>query len=108
MLQRRNVPLCLSIRGNKCSGLDFFLAVLVLLNGAGLVGDYPGGLDHPIALAEVSPPHVLVCDLDDVGDGEPALLPVAQALALVPACKQKTGRGTEKGGGGFLWFMQQH
>lgn len=87
-----------------------FLAVLVLLNGAGLVGDYPGGLDHPIALAEVSPPHVLVCDLDDVGDGEPALLPVAQALALVPACKQKTGRGTGKGGGGggFLWFMQQH
>ena len=66
------------------------------MNGAGLAaGDHAGGLHHSVALAEVSPPHMLVGDLDDVSDGEPALLTVRQADAFIQACE----RG-EKGWGG--------
>lgn len=49
-------------------------------------GDLAGGLDDAIALLQVAPPHVLVGDFDDVADGEPALLAVGQADALVPTC----------------------
>lgn len=40
------------------------------------VGYHARSLHHPVALAEVPPPHVLVGDLYDVHRGEPALLTV--------------------------------
>lgn len=47
------------------------------MNGADLaVGNRACSLYDPVALSEVSPPHVLVGDLYDVSYGEPALLTV--------------------------------
>lgn len=40
-------------------------------------------LQDSVALPEVAPPHVLVGDLNDVSHGEPALLSIRQADALV-------------------------
>lgn len=60
----------------------------LLINGVHL-GDPARSLQHPVALPEVPPPHVLVGDLDDVSHGEPTLLSIRQADALVHAL----GRG---------------
>lgn len=54
------------------------------MKGAGL-GDHACGLHDSVALPQVSPPHVLVGDLQDVPDGEPALLTIRQADAHVKA-----------------------
>lgn len=48
---------------------------LLLTDGVVLL-DQAGGPHHSVALPQVPPPHVLVCDLDDVADREPALLAV--------------------------------
>lgn len=48
---------------------------LLLTDGIVLL-DQTGGPHHPVALPQVPPPHMLVCDLDDVADREPALLAV--------------------------------
>lgn len=48
-------------------------------------GDHGRRLHDPVALPEVSPPHMLVGDLHDVGCGEPAPLTVRQAYAFVTA-----------------------
>lgn len=47
----------------------------LLINGVHL-GDPARSLQHPVALPEVPPPHVLVGDFDDVSHGEPALLSI--------------------------------
>lgn len=54
----------------------------LLINGVHL-GDPARSLQHPVALPEVPPPHMLIGDLDDVSHGEPALLSIRQADALV-------------------------
>ena len=46
------------------------------MNSAGLSGNYLRSLNDPVALSEVSPPHMLVCDLYDVSNGEPAFLTI--------------------------------
>lgn len=56
----------------------------LLINGVHL-GDPARSLQHPVALPEVPPPHVLVGDFDDVSHREPALLSIRQADALVHA-----------------------
>lgn len=38
--------------------------------------DQAGGPHHSVALPQVPPPHMLVGDLDDVADREPALLAI--------------------------------
>lgn len=45
--------------------------------------DSARSLQDSVALPEVAPPHVLIGDLDDVSHGEPALLSIRQADALV-------------------------
>ncbi len=83
---------------NLCPGefvhLKWF-SVNMLLAGDGL-GDHARSLHHSVALSEVSPPHVLIGDLDDVSHGEPALLTVWQADAFIAAWE---GRGRRGGSG---------
>lgn len=52
------------------------LDVNVLLTDGVVLLDQAGGPHHPVALPQVPPPHMLVCDLDDVAYREPALLAV--------------------------------
>lgn len=55
------------------------------MRGAELADGHQSRRVHdPVALPEVSPPHVLVGDLDDVPRRKPALLTVGQAAAFVP------------------------
>lgn len=90
-----------AVLAGSCSSTEVRTAVLfngswnrfnpVLTNGVHL-GDPAGSLQDAVALPEVAPPHVLVGDLDDVPHGEPALLPVRQADALVHAWGDGGGR----------------
>lgn len=74
----------------------------LLINGVHL-GDPARSLQHPVALPEVPPPHVLVGDLYDVSHGEPALLSIRQADTLVHALVEGGGA---KGRSEVLSVMQ--
>lgn len=68
-----------------------------LINGPVLaVGNEGRGLDDPVALPEVSPPHMLISDLDDVSHRKPALLTIGQTAAFVPAWRKNREGGKER------------
>lgn len=56
--------------------LDVNVLHPLLLSDGVVLEDQAGGPHHTVALPQVSPPHVLISDLDDVADREPALLAI--------------------------------
>lgn len=72
---------------------------LLLTDGIVLL-DQTGGPHHAVALPQVPPPHMLVCDLDDVADREPALLAVWQPDSFIQTCRVVGGGRREEEDGG--------
>lgn len=93
----KTVSLLLSLKVFKCKHP---WCILILMSVAKLaVGNFACSLHDSVALSEVSPPHMLVGDLDDICCREPALLTVREAAAFIPACKtdkEEEGRAGRK------------
>lgn len=69
----------------------------VLLSDGVVLEDQAGGPHHPVALPQVPPPHMLICDLHDVADREPALLAIRQPDAFIQACRTERKKRKERG-----------
>lgn len=74
--------------------------LLPLLTDGVVLLDQAGGPHNPVALPQVPPPHMLICDLDDVADREPALLAVCQPDSFVQTCQIEAEKKKREGGWG--------